>query len=224
MPMPLPLLQLLFFALIANALYLASALAAARLLGANAEAARLGFGPRLFAFSIGGTKVEVSAVPLVAWVALEGMADAEGPPVGFRAMHPLRRVAVVLGSWVLPALVAVLLIGPGRAAHHLVVALPQEVRVLVYPEPDAWAALWKAYLALSFPAALGVFLARLIAINLLPLPALSGGLALRPLIGWIFPGLDRSTRFWIRWHMIGALLTLLLALRVVYVIYRLLTG
>ncbi len=214
--------QLLLFVLIAQAAYLASTLIAARLLGANAESARLGVGPKLFAFSIGATRIQVCALPIVAWVALEGMADAEGPPVGFRAMHPLRRAAVTLSSWALPALLAVLLIGPGRAAHHLVTALPQWTRVLLHP--DAAVGLWRAYLALPLPAALGVFLAKMIAINLLPFPSLSGGLTLRYLLAWVFPSSDGASRGWITWHAITSVVILVLGLRMLYVLYLALTG
>lgn len=217
----MPVAQLLFFALLANAAYLASTLAAARLLGANAEVARLGSGPKLFGFSIGTTKVEVRAFPLMASVSLEGMADAEGPPVGFRAMHPLRRIGVVLGSWVLPALLAVLLIGPARAAHHLVTAFPQMLQAL---HTEAGTGLWKAYLTLPFLAALGVILAKIVAFNLLPFPSLSGGLTLRYLLAWIVPGVDGPSRAWMVWHMISLLLMLALGLREVYVFYLALTG
>src|SRR5512141_1449634 len=118
-------LEILLFAFVGNAAYLASTLAAARLMGANAQVARLGMGPRLLALPLGKTRIELCPIPIVAYVTFEGMADFDDPPVGFRAMHPLRRVGVVVGSWVLPALLSVLLLGPGRAGHHLVAALPQ---------------------------------------------------------------------------------------------------
>lgn len=213
----MPVLQLLVFALIANLAYLVSTLTAARLLGANAESARLGFGPKLYAFTIGATKIEVRALPIVASVELEGMADAEGPPVGFRAMHPLRRIGVVLGSWVFPALLAMLLIGPGRAAHHLVTAFPQLTRALFHT--GSAVGLWKAYLALPRSAALGVFLAKIVAFNLLPIPSLSGGLALRSLLTWIAPGLTDSSRAWRAWHLISAVLVLVLGIRLTYTLF-----
>jgi len=220
--MPLLLLQLFFFALIAQALYLASTLLAARLLGANAEVARLGAGPRLLGFSLGTTKVEVRALPIVAAVSLEGMIDSEGPPVGFRAMHPLRRVGVVLGSWILPALVAVLLLGPLRAAHHLGAAFPQMLQGSLHTEVAT--ALWKAFLALPVQVALGVFLAKVTAFNLLPLPMISGGLALRHLLSWPFPVLNGHSRGLVALHLIAMLLMLGLVFRWPYALYLALTG
>jgi hypothetical protein len=212
------LLSLLFFAFLLNAAYLASALAAARLAGARVEVARLGLGPALLGTSIAGTRIELGLLPTLAYVKLEGMVDTGGPPVGFRAMHPLRRVAVVVGSWVLPALIAVLAIGPGPVGHHLVTALPQLfVRVF---DTQAGVGLVRAFLALSFPAALGVLATKLVAYNLLtPLPSLSGGLVLRYLLAWVAPATDRDG-VWNRVGLMEAPVMGVVCIRWIYVLYR----
>jgi hypothetical protein len=216
------LLSLLFSAWLLNAAYLASALAAVQLSGARAEVARLGLGPRLFTTSIGGTRIELGPLPLLAYVKIEGMADTGGPPVGFRAMHPLRRMAVVVGSWLLPALIAVLAIGPGPVGHHLVTALPQ---LFVRPfDTEAGVGLVRALRALPFPAALGVLATKLTAYNLfLPLPSLSGGLALRYLLAWIAPATDRD-KVWAWLSMVAMPVMLVVFVRWIYVLFRALAG
>ena len=222
MSLPLTLLQLFFFALIGQVLYLFSTLLAARALGAKATVATLGMGPKLLVRSLGGTRFELCLVPIVASVALEGMLEGEGPPVGFRAMHPLRRVGVVLGSWVVPALVSALLIGPLRAAHHLGTAFPQFIQGGLHVEVGT--ALWRAFLALPFGVAMGVGLAKMTAFNLLPLPMISGGLALRHLLSWPFPSLNGHSRGLVALHLIATLLMFALLIRWPYALYLALTG
>ena len=219
---PWPILaELLLFTLLSQVAYLASTLVAAPLLGARAEVARIGFGPRLWAPTWRGTRFELCAIPLVASVTLEGMIEAEGPPQGFRALHPLRRAAVVTGAWVLPALLAALAIGPGPAAHHVATALPHMARMLV---AEDGVGLVRTFLALPFRAGLGVFLAVTVGLNLLlPVPSLSGGLLLRYLLAWIAPATDRD-RGWFWLHAIGIVALLVGCGREIYVIFRAIAG
>jgi hypothetical protein len=215
-------LEILLFALIGNTAYLASTLAAGRILGAEAETARLGMGPKLFTLPLGKTRIELCLLPIVAWVSFQGMADTDDPPVGFRAMHPLRRVGVVVGSWVLPALLAALLLGPARAGHHIWVALPQLYRGF---DTEAGIGLARAFIALPLGAALGVFLAKLTAFNLfVPLPGLSGGLVLRYLLGWMVPAVERNQKAWSGLHLLALPVMLGVSIKWVYVFYRAIFG
>jgi membrane-associated protease RseP (regulator of RpoE activity) len=191
-------LELLGFLLVGQALYVASTLAAVRVFGARAEAASIGFGPKLFRVALwrdvfaapDGAELRdvtltVALIPLVSWVKIEGMAATER--VGFRALHPLRRVGVVLGAWCLPALVAALLLGPARAAHHVATLVPNLATAL---RGAGRARLLEPFEALAWPAALGVFLAKFTAFNLLPFPNVAGGHALRHLVAWVAPSTD----------------------------------
>src|SRR5262249_12719067 len=111
-------------------------------------------------------------------------------PVGFRALHPLRRVAIVVGSWAVPALFACVLLGPARAARHLQSALPQLARAI---DTSAAVRLLEAFFALPWPTALGVFLMKVVAFNVLvPVPTQAGGQIVLPLSSLISARLEQS--------------------------------
>ena len=180
----MPLVRLFLIAALLNVLYLASVLLAARIAGVRVERLGLGFGPKLVDRAMGSLQLEVRLVPLSSWAAIEGMLDDEGPPRGFRALHPVARVGLLLGGWALPLLLAVVLLGPAHALASVGATYGQMVTGLDVREGER---LWRVFLALPLVPAAGVLAAKTVAFNLLPLPTLTGGRVLDTLLTWRRP-------------------------------------
>jgi membrane-associated protease RseP (regulator of RpoE activity) len=178
-------IRLLLFALLMQLLFLAFAVLLGPRLGARVEALTLGFGPRLGALPVGTGKLEIRLIPLAASVSFAGMVSApDEAPGGFPLLHPLARAGVLLGSWAGVALLSGLLLGPQEAARAFGRAFPEMVRALDVEQAKA---LWAGFLAQDTPHALGLYAAKVLALNLLPLPTLAGGQALATLLRWKRP-------------------------------------
>ena len=210
------------FLFVGQALFVLSQLVAARAFGAEPTKVVFGIGPRA-RFRIADVRFEVAPVPLLAYVELAGMIDDEGPPRGFRALHPLKKILIVLGAWVLPLIVAMALLGPLRGMQQ-VVRTPWQLLRGVFDAEDAVTYL-RLFFALPRSAALGVLLAKMVAFNLLPFPGLAGARILQYLGEWLFPNsrlINAKKHAWL--HTIGLIAILGILVKWGYAGYLLATS
>jgi hypothetical protein len=179
--------MLLYLALFAQAsLFALSTWAIAAALGGRATAIHIGV-PRVFRFKLAGSDIELGIVPIVASVTLlgRGPADTYDGPGSFRHLGLARRLAILLGPWLLTLLIAVLCLAPARAFTSFANAFPQILFVLD-PTP-----LVRGFLRVlrtePWFITVGVLCAKLTAMNLLPLSALAGGAALEEIAATFKP-------------------------------------
>jgi hypothetical protein len=169
---------LLYLVLMAQiALFVLSTGALAAALGGRATAAQIGV-PRVFRFKLAGVDVQLGLLPVVSSVTLlgRGPADTYDGPGSFRRLGLARRLAILLGPWIIALAVAVACLTPARAFASFANAFPQLLFVLD-PTP-----LVRGFLAVlrdePWSITAGVLFAKLAAMNLLPLSTLAGGAAL----------------------------------------------
>ncbi len=171
---------LLFYlaALAQTSLFVLSTWAITAAVGGRAKAVHLGF-PRVVRFKLAGSDIELGLVPTVASVTLlgRGPGDTYDGPGSFRRLGLARRLAILLGPWLLTLLIAVLCLAPARAFASFANAFPQLLFVLD-PTP-----LVRGFLRIlrtePWVITLGVLCAKSTAMNLLPLWTLAGGGALQ---------------------------------------------
>jgi hypothetical protein len=163
-------------------LFVATTLALARVVGARASAAQIGAG-RVARLKISGVQVDLGLLPGLSSVTMVGRApdDTDDNPGSWRRLGLARRLIVLLGPWAVTLLIAVICLSPSRAFTSFARAVPQILFVLDTTP------LVRGFLRVmaSEPIfiVLGVVCAKLTAMNLLPLPSLAGGAALRELFG-----------------------------------------
>ncbi len=170
-------------------------------LGAIVEEVAFSSSPVLFRFTHRGVMYVVGLIPLGAHVRFKGDRDkpkstqellfaADMEPPGFNDLHPLKRVLIALSACAGYFVVAMVCLGPWIASRSL-------ARGFVQAFPFApWTPAWvpggrdlaghmvSLFRDGPFPTALGVFMAKLAALNLLPIPPLAGGMSLMYLLGW----------------------------------------
>jgi hypothetical protein len=161
-----------------TSLFVLSTWAITAALGGRATEAQLG-ALRVFRFKLAGSEIKLGLLPVVASVTLLGRAPADtyDGPDSFRRLGLERRLAILLGPWVLTLLIAVLCLAPARAFASFANAFPQLFFALDLTP------LIRGFLrvvnAEPWFITVGVLCAKLTAINLLPLSTLAGGAALQ---------------------------------------------
>jgi membrane-associated protease RseP (regulator of RpoE activity) len=149
--------------------------------GARVREVSLGF-PSLKRFERGGTTIKIGLLPFFAYVAFAGLnpLDEDSGPGDWRRLPLARRIVILLAPWAATFVMAVLCVGPARAARSCVHAVAQFVVVLDTTP------LVRGFLHLidsePFVVVVGVVAAKVTAFNLLPLPSLAGGRSLGELI------------------------------------------
>jgi membrane-associated protease RseP (regulator of RpoE activity) len=163
------------------------------------EAVDLGVGPKLGLGQWRGVNVRLGAIPTGASVrfARDGTDDNTevlyGRPLGAQLL-------VILLPWMLPAVLALGLIGPSLTVSELVLGLIAPFHVTRYVEGIAG---FITFLHRSPRDGMGVLLARLTAFNLLPIPPLAGGMAVHAAVRRSHPALAKAlmelAKFWLVW-------------------------
>jgi len=128
--------------------------------------------PGLVRFRAGGVAVRIGLVPGASLGFAGRGNDCGDDPRGWRRLPLARRLAIVVGPWLVSCAIAVALLG-GRALTSIAHGFVQ----VLYPlDPTP---LVRRFVELAAHApmtvVLGLVLAKLTAMNLLPLPSLAGG-------------------------------------------------
>jgi hypothetical protein len=157
--------------------------------GAPAEEVSLFFGPRLLSFRLGGLTCRLGCLPLGGYVKFHD--DDLGPlRRRYRDLHPLTRAAIPLAGCAALLLVAMACLGPAEGWGSFLRGFGQFPAGALAPlstGQELQARLAEVLTALPLAAALGVFAAKVAAVNLLPLPPLNGGQVLATLLRWRRP-------------------------------------
>jgi membrane-associated protease RseP (regulator of RpoE activity) len=178
-----PLVRLIALVWACQVVNLAGRVVVARGLGADIEEVSLFFGPKVLEFRHGGIPYRLGLVPLGNYVRF---ADDPETPGAFRSLHPMTRLAIIGSADAALMLLACLLLGPSHALNSLGHGFEQVIRGALAPASTAQM-LIRGLLDLldreSLGLGLGVVAAKVAAVNLLPLPALSGGQLILNLVG-----------------------------------------
>jgi membrane-associated protease RseP (regulator of RpoE activity) len=174
-------LNLYLAVLLLHVVFLASSWIIGVRAGARVRVVSLGT-PTVKRFERGDTKIMLGLLPILAYVSFAGLnpLDEDSGPGDWRRLPLARRVLILLVPWIATFVIAVLCVGPARAARsgaHAVVQLA----VVLDTTPLVRGFL---HLLATEPLAVvaGVVAAKMTAFNLLPLPSLAGGRALGELV------------------------------------------
>jgi membrane-associated protease RseP (regulator of RpoE activity) len=186
--------------------------------GATVEECALFVGPRLCRFRIAGVLFKIRWLPIGGYVKFydptnesDTTAPDPGatPPRSFSSLHPVVRAAIILSGCTTLLLVAALCLGPAEAWPVFLRGFVQFPTAAVAPfstGKELVARLADVAALLPFGTALGLFCAKVAALNLFPLPALNGGAFLLTLFRWKRPA---PFRFETIVGMVGVLVLLL---------------
>jgi hypothetical protein len=160
------------------AVFVASSWAIARALGARVT--EISLGGRLVRVRVGGVSVQLGVWPS-AWVQLAGRApdDNDQEPGSWRRLGRGARVAIIAGPWLVTLALAAACLGPAHAARSVAHGVAQVFFVLDLTPLVRQVLHLIAHAPLA--VAIGVVLAKAIAVNLAPLPGLGGGAILAAL-------------------------------------------
>ena len=151
------------------------------MLGAPPTVAKLHMGPGLFSFRLFGVRWSFGPLTFGTSLAFTPEDEPEGlRPNPYLSLSFPRRLVAVSSSVLLMLLIAVVCLSPLRALESWLSGFGQMVNVFRASERV------EAFLALrplGFRATLGVLAAKLAALNMLPIPPLSGYLLLREVVG-----------------------------------------
>lgn len=199
--MVLTVVGILFLACILQVVWLIFAVLGFRVAGIHLRSVKLFSGPALIKFFWNAlnedqrtssldppppqVQVIIGTVPLAASVDMIGNQAEDvfwNKPNSFSSQHPLVRVATLLAPFVGVLLLAVILLGPQDALHHLLTGPGQ----LVLSGMEERERLCRAFLHLPLlPMALGVLAAKFVALNLMPLGFfMAGGRVVFELLRW----------------------------------------
>jgi membrane-associated protease RseP (regulator of RpoE activity) len=167
-------------------------------------------GPRLWSGQVAGIPVTIRAIPVSGYVEFchreeeageaphavaspdETILDRSGPARRwFDDLHPIRRAAVALSGSACLLLVAVLCLGPARAWPAFLRGFVQAPAAAVAPlstGKQLVGRLTEVVSTMPLAVALGLVFTKVAALNLLPLPGLTGGEILLTLLRWKRPG------------------------------------
>jgi membrane-associated protease RseP (regulator of RpoE activity) len=152
--------------------------------GARVRTVSLGM-PTVKSFERGGTKIMLGLFPVFAYVAFAGLnpLDEDSGPGDWRRLPLTRRFVILLAPWVATFVMAVLCLGPVRAARSGAHTVAQFFVVLDTTP------LVRGFLHLlgtdPLVVVFGVLAAKMTVFNLLPLPSLAGGRAVGELVAAI---------------------------------------
>jgi hypothetical protein len=142
-------------------LFVLLAVGATRIAGAQIREITLGM-PGLLPFSVGSMRIKVGPLP-----------SAAVDMVDFEKLSLSKQLVIRLGPWIVQLAIAMALLGPGDAMRSFANAFGE---VLSLGQATMRAEYALAFLEHAPPATLfGVVLAKIVAFNLLPFPALAGG-------------------------------------------------
>jgi len=175
---------------VATAVHLAGTVAAARLLHAPAKTVSFGVGPTLATLELGGASLLIKLIPLAGSVTFAA-ADEVPSGRGFEDLNRWHKIASALSGSIACVIIACLLLGPASALRGTAASWGEFFRVVhAFPDVAAqWMPIVDAIRANSFVVVLGIALAKVGGLNLLPLMPLNGGIALMYLLG---KGFDES--------------------------------
>jgi hypothetical protein len=147
------------------ALFAATGFGLAQLLGAEVRAVQIG-APRLFRLKLGTTVLSVGALPITSYIEPSGRADSDGD---WWRLPAARRFVITLGPFAAYAVVAVVFLGPARAATSIAHGFYQ-----VFAQWDT-APLVRGFLALTpLSVVVGVLFSKIFVANA---TTVAGGLA-----------------------------------------------
>jgi membrane-associated protease RseP (regulator of RpoE activity) len=170
---------------IATAVHLAGMLATALLLRVPIEIVSFGVGPTLATLGLGGrAQLLVKLIPLAGSVTFVPADELPGGQ-GFEDLNRFQKIAAALSGSIACVLVACLLLGPHTTLREMTASWGEFFRVVrAFPDVAAqWVPITEAIRANSFVVVLGLALAKVGGLNLLPLMPLNGGMALMYLLG-----------------------------------------
>jgi hypothetical protein len=175
--------------------FLVTAFAATAAVGGRMRSAAFGT-LRVRTFRAAGVEMRLGVLPVLSWVLPAGMGllDSDDGPGSWRRISLPGRLSVVLAPWAVIMTVAVLCLGMDRAAASFVRAPAQIVGV----DSTLVRGFFRVVGAEPFSVTLGVMCAKMSAFNLLPLPNLSGGLALREIVTTVRPSDESQDQAWAR--------------------------
>jgi len=188
------------------ALFAVLAVAFARMFRAQVETVDIGT-PKLLTLRRAHPRISVGAFP-AASVGIAGMANLrdDDPDDAWHRLSLGARLVVILGPWAVLAGLAATLIGPARAMHSIGHGIYQLLFVL-----DLAPLVTRALQLLrdgSLVTTAGVLLAKLVAMNLLPLGAFGGAAVVRELLWRPERGVPRWFERWIWISLLFALVWL----------------
>jgi len=184
------LLALVFVAqLVSSLCFLAGTGLCARALGVATERLQLGFGPAIMKRKIGSVTYAFGMFPLGSYVQFErpdapedAPEDAEPPPDAFERASRVRRLTIALTGLLSMALIPLVWFGPIDGAIHIWRGIPQLVGGAISPFGTA-RGLIEAADALPALTLMPIFMAKIAAYQILPLPATNLWTILRVLLG-----------------------------------------
>ena len=190
------------WALLLLAASTAGTILVSQIVGARIYTIGLFMGPTVMRFRIGHTRLHVGSLPLGNYVRyapseddfLEGV-DPEALAESIRTaeedfgrLHPLSRASICLGGWVVLVLLAFALIGPQAAITEVGSGFVQLLQGTISPlgkAQELFMGFFSAYESRSIGIVVGIIATKIVAFNMLPLPPLAGGEAIRILVGWV---------------------------------------
>jgi hypothetical protein len=170
---------------IATAVHVAGTVAAALLLRAPVKTVSLGTGPTLATLALGDrASLLIKLIPFAGSVTFVPADELPGGRA-FDDRNRAQKITGALSGSIACVIVACILLGPANALHETATSWGEFFRVVrAFPDVAAqWAPIVEVIRANNFVVVLGLALAKVGGINLLPLMPFNGGIALMFLFG-----------------------------------------